>query len=66
MAVSRISPCVAAVNDQLLVVGGKMAGNEWTMPYTLDTVEIYEPEKNRWRDGIPMPTSRCDAGACVL
>ena len=66
MSAARISPCAVAVNDNLLVIGGKIAGTEWSMPFTLDTVEIYDPERNKWRDSISMPTSRCDAAATVL
>ncbi|KAI1290102.1 Actin-binding protein IPP [Halotydeus destructor] len=66
LSVARIAPCVTAVNDRVLVIGGKVAGSEWSMQHTLDTVQIYDPELNKWRDGCPMPTSRCEAAAIVL
>jgi N-acetylneuraminic acid mutarotase len=66
MSLPRIAPVVAAVNDVMMVIGGKTSGDEWNLPHTLDHVEIYEPEHNKWRDGIPMPTSRGEAAATVL
>jgi len=44
----------------------KMGDDEYTIPYTLESVEIYDPELNKWKAGHSMPTSRCDAAACVL
>jgi hypothetical protein len=69
MSVGRIAPSVAAVNNNLLVIGGRMGAEEATIPgvtYTVDSAEIYEPETSRWRDGIAMPTSRCEAATAVL
>lgn len=67
MKTARIAPSVAAVNDYLLVIGGRIAtGDEYTIPNTLESVEIYDPESNQWREGTPMPTSRCEAAVVVM
>lgn len=66
MQIARIAPCAASVNDCLLIIGGKVPGDEFNMSSTLDSVEIYDPESNRWNESISIPTSRCEAAAAVI
>ncbi|RWS27279.1 actin-binding protein IPP-like protein [Leptotrombidium deliense] len=60
----RISPCVVTINNGILVAGGR--GNSDNINHRSDSVEVYNPEENVWRDSIHMSSSRHDAAAVVL
>jgi actin-binding protein IPP len=66
MITPRISSCASAVNDCLLVFGGKTSGDEFSIPSTLDSVDIFDPESNQWNESIPLPTSRCEAAVALI
>lgn len=57
MPTPRSGHAVARVGDVLVAIGGDQQGRP------LDTVEIYDPELDRWRPGAPMPTPRELGGA---
>ncbi|KAK6016610.1 kelch repeat protein [Ostertagia ostertagi] len=51
---------LAVVNEKLLAVGG----NDFTAD--LDTVEIFEPDKNHWKNHSCMNDGRIGAGVGVI
>ncbi|CAG2162897.1 unnamed protein product [Oppiella nova] len=63
---ARISSCACAVNECLLVFGGKTSGDEFSIPNTMDSVDIFDPESNKWNESIPLPTSRSEAAVAVI
>lgn len=66
MKTSRAGACVTTLNGKLIVIGGRTLCEDNAAPITLDTIEIYDPETNTWTEGLPMPTSRCEAAVAVL
>ncbi|XP_054161995.1 actin-binding protein IPP-like [Oppia nitens] len=62
----RISSCACAINECLFVFGGKTLGDEYSLTNTLDSVDIFDPESNQWRESIPLPTSRSEAAVAVI
>ncbi|RWS15867.1 actin-binding protein IPP-like protein [Dinothrombium tinctorium] len=60
----RFSPCLVTANNSLLVIGGRSSNDNLQQP--LNSVEIYDPEENVWRESLSMPTKRYEATAAVL
>ena len=61
----RSGAAIEAVNGFVYVIGGR-SGGSFTSPYTLDTVECYDPQAGAWLDVGNMPTGRCDGAVVVL
>lgn len=60
MLKSRSAMCAVTLNNRILAVGG-FHGER-----SLDSVEVYNPDTQRWEEGTPMNSPRCAAAATVL
>ncbi|OQR77072.1 actin-binding protein IPP-like [Tropilaelaps mercedesae] len=65
---ARFGCSASAVDNTLYVIGGRVPSTDSTYAdNTLDTVQVYDPELNRWMDSNnTLPISRCDAGIVVM
>ncbi len=61
MRIARSHFGAAAVGGKIYAIGG--GGENFT---SLNSVEIYDPQEDRWREGSPMPTTRSGVAAVVL
>ena len=58
----RTSTCV--VDGKIYAIGGVAFNNvKKKKPWRLDTVEVYDPERERWDESPPMPTGNSPFGA---
>jgi N-acetylneuraminic acid mutarotase len=65
MSTARGEVAVAAVDGLLYVVGGNRSSNPATNSVT-DVVEIYDPVRDEWTSGVPIPTPRSEAAAGAI
>lgn len=65
---ARFGCSASAVDNTLYVIGGRVQSTDSSYAdNTLDTVEVYDPELNKWMDSNnTLPISRCDAGIVVM
>jgi hypothetical protein len=61
LAVARSHPAVAIHGERLYAIGGGGPGFA-----SLDTVEVFDPETERWERARPMPTRRSGAMAVTI
>ncbi|MFZ5877372.1 MAG: Kelch repeat-containing protein [Nitrospirota bacterium] len=61
LAIARSHPAVAVHHGRVYAIGGGGPGFA-----SLDAVEIFDPETERWRAARPMPTKRSGAMAVTL
>ena len=64
MGQARYSHAVAALHGEVWAVGGEWWDGDMHMPCpTLACVEVYSPQLNTWRPGVPLPQP-CRRGSC--
>ena len=62
MAEDRRAHGVAALHGEVWAVGGGDLGG-----FGLASVEVYSPQLNTWREGVPLPNGcGCYDGTCVV
>ncbi|CAN8009876.1 unnamed protein product [Ixodes pacificus] len=69
LCTARVGASVVGVKGRLHVLGGRTSSSGdrgHFPPLTLESVETYDPETNKWTKGSPMPLSRCYAGIAVI
>lgn len=69
LCTARVGASVVGVKGCLHVFGGRTSSSAERghyPPLTLEAVETYDPETNKWTRGLPMPLSRCYAGIAVI
>lgn len=60
LSVPRSCHCVAVMHGEVWAVGGEGEPDE-----VLDSVEVFSPQANTWRAGVPLP-SAAYYGACAV
>lgn len=65
MSVCRAGACVASINGDLFVIGGHSSA-ELSPSVTLNSMELYNPQTNTWKMGVPMPIGCSEAGVVAF
>lgn len=66
LSTARAAPSLVAVNNMLYVMGGRNSTHSFNAPFTLDTMEGYDPSTDTWTDLGTMLSSRCEAAAVII
>ncbi len=63
---ARAGAAVAGLSGYIYAIGGRTSSSDVSAPYTLDSVECYDPQTDSWFNVACMPTGRCESGVAVV